>query len=57
MKKLLTELNAVKVFDHIPGRKHSNFKKMQVNMTRKLSVKSLESWMQQQLQKYQMCYI
>ncbi len=57
MKKLLTELNAGKVFDHIPGRKHSNFKKMQVNMTRKLSVKSLESWMQQQLQKYQMCYI
>jgi L1 cell adhesion molecule like protein len=57
MKKLLTELNAMKVFDHIPGRKHSNFKKMQVNMMRKLSVKSLESWMQQQLQKYQMCYI
>ena len=53
MKKLLMELNTVKVFDHIPGRKHSNFKKMQVNMMRKLKVESLESWMQQ-LQKYQM---
>ena len=57
MKKLLTELNTVKVFDHIPGRKHSNFKKMAINMTKKLSVQSLESWMQEQVQKYQMYYI
>ena len=57
MKKLLTELNTVKAFDHIPGRKHLNLKKIQVNMTRKLSVKSLESWMQEQVQKYRMYYV
>ena len=57
MKKLLTELNAVKVFDHISGRKHSSFKKLQVNMTRKLSAKRLESWMQEQVEKYKMFYI
>ena len=58
MNKLLLELHTgSKVFEHVPGRKHTQFKTMQVNMTRKLSSADLKKWMLEQVHKYEMFYI
>ena len=58
MNKLLLELHTgSKVFEHMPGRKHTQFKTMQVNMTRKLSSADLKKWMLEQVHKYEMFYI
>ena len=44
MKKLLTQLHAEsRLFDYVCGRKHSKFKKLQVNMTRGLKLNYLIS--------------
>ena len=58
MKKLVTQLHAEsKVFHYHPKRKHAHFKRMQANMTRKLPLSNLKSWMEEQVHKYEMFYI
>ena len=58
IRKLLAQLHTeTKVFDYVRGRKHSTFKKMQVNMTRGLKVTKLKEWMDQQVHKYKVFYI
>ena len=57
MKKLLSQLSGTKVFDDISGRKHGQFKKFQVNPTRKLTSHKLEKWLKKQVKKYQMFYV
>ena len=57
MNKLLVQLHDTQVFGHIRGRKHSTFKKIQVNMTRGLKSSKLKEWMDEQVRKYNMFYI
>ncbi len=57
MEKLLVGLKSGKVFDHLPGRKHTQFPKIQVNMTRTMTVKKLEKWMSDQVKKSEIFYV
>lgn len=57
MEKLLVGLKCGKVFDNLPGRKHTQFPNIQVNMTRKLTVQKLEKWMSDQVKKSEVFYV
>ena len=57
MEKLLAQLQDDDVYGHVRGRKHSKFKKIQANMTRKLLVSTLSKWMKEQVHKYKTVYI
>ena len=58
MKKVIAQLHAKnRVFNHVPGRKHSTFKKIQVNMTHGLKPSKLKEWMDEQVRKYKVFYI
>lgn len=57
LEKMLTQLQTDNVFGYVRGRKHSQFKSIQVNMTKKLSRSAFSKWMKEQIKKYEMFYI
>lgn len=58
-EKIFTQIHTnTKVFDHVPKRQHSKFRKFQVNKkARTLSFSTFDTWMKKQVKKYEMFYI